>query len=318
MGKHYKQITFAERILIQDWFNLGMSARKIAKRLNRSNSSISREIRLAVNDLYDAKEANDLTIKKRASAKKHSKITHNIIEQVDDLLAINITPEQISGRLALENKNISLSISSIYRLIYKKGWQERLPRKGKKYKKRTRRAAGAKLIPNRVDIDERPEEVERKDTIGHWEGDTVHGSDGYFVTLVERHTKVYLFARVKNKSKKEVAKAIVKLLKPFKKQCKTITFDNGGEFAAHEKISRRLKCKIYFAKPYHSWERGLNENSNGLLRRFFPKGTAIFNSSQKELNNIALMINLRPRKTLNFLTPIEVLTGKRVSLIMKI
>ena len=115
-----------------------------------------------------------------------------------------------------------------------------------------------------------------------------------------------------------VSKAIKKLLKPFKHVCHSITFDNGGEFAGHQSIGRALKCKTYFAKPYHSWQRGLNENTNGLLRRFYPKGFAIGQLTEQEIADTQMLINFRPRKTLNYLTPIEVLLNKRVSLIAAI
>jgi IS30 family transposase len=108
------------------------------------------------------------------------------------------------------------------------------------------------------------------------------------------------------------------MLKPFKHLCHTITFDNGGEFAGHQQIAKYLCCKVYFAKPYHSWQRGLNENTNGLLRRFFPKGMAIKLLPKKETEQAQLLINMRPRKALNYLSPIEFLTGKRVSLIAAI
>ena len=160
--------------------------------------------------------------------------------------------------------------------------------------------------------------MQHKVEVGHWEGDTVYGQDSYLVTMVERVTKILLTCRVKNKTKKNVAKAIKKMLKPFKHLCHTITFDNGGEFAGHQQIAKYLGCKVYFAKPYHSWQRGLNENTNGLLRRFFPKGMAIKSLPEKEIEQAQLLINMRPRKALNYLSPIEFLTGKRVSLIAAI
>jgi IS30 family transposase len=139
-----------------------------------------------------------------------------------------------------------------------------LARQGKRYKPRKDTTAGAYLTPNRVDIDQHPKEVDDKQEIGHWEGDTVYGQEGYLVTLTKRVTKLLFICRVKNKTKKLVSKAIKKLLKPFKHVCHSITFDNGG----HQSIVKALKCKTYVAKPYHSWQRGLNENTNGLLRRF--------------------------------------------------
>ena len=190
-----------------------------------------------------------------------------------------------------------------------------LARKGKPYKQRQGVEAGAHLIPERIDMSERPAHVDENIEFGHWEGDTVYGQDGYLVTLVERRSKFLLTCRVKRKTKAEVTKAVNNLLKPFKESCKTITFDNGGEFAGHKKISRYLKCAIYFAKPYHSWQRGLNENTHGLLRRFFPKGMKIGALPESEIKEAALLINARPRKALNYLNPYEFITNRRVSLI---
>ena len=229
-----------------------------------------------------------------------------------------MTPEQIAGRMKLELPSEAISRQTIYRLVAQRKWHGLLPRKGKRYRKRKGIEAGAHLIPNRVDIDERPACVDLKEEVGHWEGDTVYGQDSYLVTLTERVSKMLLTVRVKNKTKKAVARAIKKMLKPFKDICKTITFDNGGEFAAHESIARALGCKIYFAKPYHSWQRGLNENTNGLLRRFFPKGMKIGGLSKKEIEAAQGSINMRPRKALNYLSPLEFLAGRRVSLIVGI
>jgi len=229
-----------------------------------------------------------------------------------------MTPEQIAGRMKLESFVESVSLQTLYRIVAQERWHKLLPRKGKRYRQRKGIEAGAHLIPNRVDIDERPEQVDLKKEIGHWEGDTVYGQDGYLVTLTERVSRLLLTVRVQNKTKKLVTRAIKKMLKPFRNMCKSITFDNGGEFAGHEEIARALDCKTYFAKPYHSWQRGLNENTNGLLRRFFPKGMKMGELSKKEIEAAELSINMRPRKVLNYLSSLEFLTGQRVSVMLVI
>ena len=190
--------------------------------------------------------------------------------------------------MKLETLDQRVSRQSIYRYIAYKQWRHRLPRKGKRYRQRKGAEAGVYLIPDRVDIDERPGIVDENSELGHWEGDTVYGQDGHFVTLVERVSKVFLTMKVKNKTKKLVSFAIKKLLKPYKKMCKTITFDNGGEFADHKTIAKALKCRIYFAKPYHSWQRGLSENTNGLLRRYYPKGMKIGGLSKYQIAQVLL------------------------------
>jgi transposase, IS30 family len=315
MNNQYKQLTQKERYQIQTLKELGFSARKIAKTLQRSNKTISRELGFAGAKPYCAEEAESLACQKRTQAKKQTKCSQIMKDLIRSMLRIELSPEQISGRMKREAVSNPISGNTVYRLIYEEGWQHLLPRKGKRYKKRKGVEAGAKLIPGRVDIDERPAHVEDKIEKGHWEGDTVYCQDSYLVTLVERVTKTLLTSRVKTKTKKEVTRAINKMLKPFKSICLSITFDNGGEFADHQKIKKHLKCDVYFAKPYHSWQRGLNENTNGLLRRFFPKGMAIGSLPKKEIELAQLLINIRPRKTLNYLSPYEVLTGKRVSLI---
>jgi len=318
MGNSYKQLTLAERYQIQSLCELDFSARRIGNRIQRSNKTISRELKRCPPNVYSADAAHIDSLQQRQEAAKFHKRTAPVIRQVKVLLSLGLTPEQISGRMKLESFEGRVSYQTIYRLIRENQWRDLLPRKGKRYQQRKGVEAGVRLIPNRVDIDERPEHVDLKVDIGHWEGDTVYGQDGYFVTLTERVSKFFLTVRVKNKTKKLVTKAIIKMLKPYESICGTITFDNGGEFAGHEKIARGLNCDIYFAKPYHSWQRGLNENTNGLLRRFFPKGMKIGKLSKKEIDDAQTLINMRPRKALNYLSPIEFLSGKRVSLMLAI
>ena len=318
MNNQYKQLTQKERYQIQALKELGLSGRCIAKKLQRSNKTVSRELNSSGVKSYCAEMADNLATQKRKQAKKFTKCDDAVKKTVENMLFLKLSPEQISGRRKHEKTSKSVCSNTIYRLIYAHKWQHLLPRKGKRYKKRKGIEAGATLIPGRVDIDKRPAHVEDKIEKCHWEADTVYCQDSYLVTLVERVTKTLVTCRVKTKTKKEVTRAIKKMLKPFKSTCLSITFDNGGEFADHQKVKKYLKCDTYFAKPYHSWQRGLNENTNGLLRRFFPKGMAIGSLPKKEIERAQLLINIRPRKTLNYLSPYEVLTGKRVSLIAEI
>lgn len=318
MGNPYNQLTLDERYQIQALNELDFSARAIAIKLNRSNATISKELLRRLADIYCAKTAHQhaMTVK-RAAAKKH-KQTESNLKLIDWLLGFDLSPEQIAGRMALEAYEQRVSRQSIYRYVADKKWRHRLPRAGKRYRQRKGAEAGVHLIPDRVDIDERPAIVDDKVEIGHWEGDTVFGQDGHFVTLVERVSKVFLTIKVKQKTKHLVSLAIRKLLKPYKHICKTITFDNGGEFADHKKVAKALGCKVFFAKPYHSWQRGLNENTNGLLRRYYPKGMKINSLSKQQVAQAQFMINMRPRKALNYLSPYEYLAGKRVSLMLGI
>lgn len=220
------------------------------------------------------------------------------------------SPVQISG--ALKKEGIYISHETIYQFIWKDkkkggGLFKFLRHKGKKYQKRGAINAGRGMIPGRVDISLRDAIVETKSRIGDWEADTIIGAGhkGAIVSLVERKSKISLFMLVPDKTKESVTKAIIQMLGPYKDQVLTITFDNGKEFADHRIISKALNTKCYFARPYHSWERGLNEHTNGLLRQFVPKKTDFGILRQKDIVKYQNLINSRPRKILNFNTPIQ-------------
>ena len=189
-----------------------------------------------------------------------------------------------------------------------------LRHQNKTYRKRYGSSHNRSGIPNRVDIDKRPSEANNRERVGDWEADTIIGKDhkGVIVTLDDRKTKLRLAAPVAGKKAKYVKDAIVTMLSPVKEFVKTITFDNGKEFTLHEKIATDLNCETFFAKPYHSWERGQNENANGLLRQYFPKTMELVDVSLKQVLEAVDKLNNRPRKCLNFKTPYEVfenLTG---------
>jgi len=318
MGTQYRQLTLVERYQIEAFSDMDFSAREMAKRLDRSNKTISDELKRYRKGAYKADVANTMAKQKRTLATKHTKRSLALEKTIQTHLYLGFSPEQIVGRQRLEEAAETVSTCTIYNWVKRLKLRHLLARKGKRYKQRKGAEAGVHLIPNRVDISERPAIVDDNVEMGHWEGDTVHGQDGYLVTLVERVSKILLTKRVKRKTKAEVTRAIKQLMRPYKHLCKTITFDNGGEFADHKKVGKALQCQIYFAKPYHSWQRGLNENTNGLLRRFFPKGAAIGSVPEKAIKEAAFWINIRPRKTLGYLSPYEFLSGKRVSLIVAI
>ena len=169
-------------------------------------------------------------------------------------------------------------------------------------------------IPNRRSIDLRSPAVELRTRVGHWEADTVISKDhkGVLVTLAERKSRFSLIRRVSSKHAQPVGNAVIELLRPHRKHCHTLTFDNGKEFAQHEFMARCLQAKVYFAHPYCSWERGLNENMNGLIRQYFPKGTNFNNVSDDEVNDVVYKLNHRPRKCLNYRTPHEVFYGLNI------
>lgn len=318
MGKHYNQLTLQQRYHIQAFTAVGFSARRIAIELGVSNKTISRELKRCDDGAYNALVAEQDAIKKSQSASKYTKQSTTLRFNIRRLLKSGLSPEQIAGRLALESGHCIVSWQTLYRWIKAWGWRHLLVRQGRPYRPKQGSNAGVRCIPDRVDISERPCIVDENSELGHWEGDTVYGQDSYFVTLTERVSKLFLVCKVSSKSKEAVSVAIKRLLKPFKAICHTITFDNGGEFADHGSIAKTLGCRIYFAKPYCSYQRGLNENTNGLLRRIYPKGDAIGKVSRSEIADVQRAINGRPRKALGFLSPLEFLTNQRVSLIVGI
>ncbi len=239
-------------------------------------------------------------------------------QEVERLIRLDMSPEQAAQRLALEGR-LQISHETIYLHIYvDKRRDDDLWRHLRCQKPRRKRYASGQerrgMIKNRVGIDERPGIVDQKSRIGDWEGDTVIDKNhrGALVTLAERKSRYVLAAQVPGKQAQAVTVEVTRLLRPHKRKCHTVTFDNGKEFAEHEKIAAELNVDIYFAHPYHSWERGLNENSNGLLRQYFPKGMELTAVTQEQVQRAVDLLNHRPRKVLEFRTPFEVFFGKTV------
>jgi IS30 family transposase len=231
---------------------------------------------------------------------------------VEEKLKLQWSPEQISGRLKIERAT-RISHETIYKHIWsdkRKGGflYKHLRHHGKKYNHRSKGSAGRGCIPNRVDIDQRPPIVEEKIRVGDWELDTIIGADqdGVIVSMVDRHSKFTYLIKALNKTAASVRDGIVEKLRPVRDFVYTLTSDNGKEFAYHEEITNILQADFFFAKPYHSWERGLNEHTNGLVRQYLPKGTQFSSCSQELINAIETQLNQRPRKALDFQTPQEV------------
>jgi len=240
-------------------------------------------------------------------------MTPQVIKIIEEKLKEKWSPEQISGRLKLES-DINISHESIYKHIWADKHQGgtlymHLRHAGKKYNKRSSGKAGRGCIPNRTDIKERPAIVEEKLRLGDWEGDTIIGANqkGAILSMVDRGSKLTLLAKLKDKCAVGVVVATKacfdRLAEPI---VHTITYDNGKEFSSHEQISESLDAQCYFATPYHSWERGLNEHTNGLVRQYLPKGTEFSSVSARAIQKIEDALNDRPRKVLAYLTPREV------------
>ena len=313
--KTYNQLTYELRCQIYALKKIGISQNKIALQLKVSQSTISRELsRNTGKRGYRIKQAQSLAQERRLHSRKAIKMTSNLIALIDSKIYMKWSPEQISGWLK-EVHRILISHETIYLHVWadkKRGGQlfQHLRRKGKAYQSRSKdKQAGRGFIKNRVSIDERPTVIDNKSRIGDWEIDLVigKGHSGALVTIVERKTSFTVSMRVDDKSAKSVTAATIALLQPYKEAVHTITADNGKEFAYHEMMTEYLNCGVYFADPYCSWQRGLNENTNGLLRQYWPKATDFKKVSQSEVEDVIVQLNDRPRKKLNYKLPAKLM-----------
>lgn len=307
----YKQLTYEQRCQIEALKKSGISQQAIAALITVSQSSVSRELsRNTGLRGYRHDQAHRNSIERRQATAKPHKMTAELIDEIEDKLFLKWSPEQISGWL-LMNQDTCISHEIIYQHVWADkaaggGLYKYLRRRARKYKVRgSNGKTRSGQIKHRVSIDDRPLVVDEKSRVGDWEIDTVIGKNhsGALVTIVERVTLFTVSMRVKSKRAKEVTAATLALLTPFKGLVRTITSDNGKEFAYHEKIAAGLGCDFYFAHPYRSWERGLNENTNGLLRQYFSKSTDFKTISTKAVKESVDELNNRPRKTLAFKTP---------------
>ncbi|WP_263322374.1 IS30 family transposase [Endozoicomonas sp. Mp262] len=318
--RRYKQLTQGQRYQIEALLEKGHFQNEIAEVAGISESALSRELKRNTGDNgYCAESAHNLAMQRRKSAKKHSKTDERQMPIIEKGLLLGWSPENISCRMKIEVPEIALSHTSVYSRIADNKAQggslyKKLPRFGKRRCKGGKRKAGRSLIPNRVDITERPEVVELRSRLGDWEGDTVYGQDAHLVTLVDRKSRFTLIGKVDTKQAETVADTMISLLKRVS-TVHTITLDNGGEFAAHEKVSEAVNADVFFAKPYASYQRGTNENTNGIIRRTWPKKMALGDLTEEEVWEAELLINTMPRKVLGGRTPLEVYTGKSIALI---
>jgi IS30 family transposase len=318
----YKQLTYEQRCQIEALKKSSISQQAIAAIIGVSQSSVSRELsRNTGLRGYRHGQAHRASIERRQATAKPYKMTAGLIDEINDKVYLKWSPEQISGWLLVEQE-----ICISYEIIYQHVWADKaaggdlykyLRRRARKYKVRgSNGKTRSGQIKNRVSIDDRPIVVDEKSRVGDWEIDTVigKGHSGALVTIVERETLFTVSMRVKSKRAKEVTAATIALLTPFKGLVHTITSDNGKEFAYHEQIAAELECDFYFAHPYCSWERGLNENTNGLLRQDFPKSTDFKTVSAKAVKQSVDQLNDRPRKTLAFKTPAALMKKEMAAL----
>lgn len=309
---YYTHLSLDERYRIEAMFETGRSCQAIARALGRSTSTISRERQRCPSGekAYCATKAHTRYIQSKAP---NARTLDESVWLVGlSLLKEEWSPDQISLRLKEEANGVhQISRQTFYARIGADkragGTWYKLLRHGRPYRKRNTKETRGK-IPNRQDISERPAEVEERKVVGHFEGDTMIGAkhQGVLVTLTERVTGLTLIKAVPNKTAEVVAAAMIELLGPIREWVKTLTLDNGLEFAEHQKITAAIGAQVYFAKPYSSWQRGTNENTNGLIRQYFKKGTSLKNVRECDVHHAMFRLNNRPRKRLKYKSPLEV------------
>ncbi len=303
---NYQQLTEGQRYQIALLYEDKFSLTEIGRRIGVNKSTISREVRRnRASDGYRPDKAQRLCEVRRSSSAKRC-ICPKTVDFVEFALGWKWSPEQISGVAQI----IGLPVSHewVYQYVYAdKVSGGELYKHLRQGKRRYRRGEGKKRspIPDAVSIELRPAIVDERGRLGDWEADLVLGQQGTgaIVTLAERKSRIYLTKKVFSKDSHEVSNAIISLLREYKDVCHTITFDNGGEFSQHKAIAKALEAECYFAHPYASYERGLNENTNGLLRQFIPKGTDLRTVSEEDLQRYQGALNSRPRKCLEFRQP---------------
>ncbi|MFT3742550.1 MAG: IS30 family transposase [Gammaproteobacteria bacterium] len=316
----YKQLDYLTRCKIFGLWRAGLNQTEIANDIGVHKSTISRELNRNITLVrttlgswqYKPDYAQTYAETRRKEKPKRIKFTKEVEQFIREKLQEEWSPEQISG-YAKCHKLFSLSHERIYQFILadkNKGGQlyKHLRHQHKKYRKRYGSPDRQGPIKNRIMIDDRPKIVEEKKRLGDWEIDTIIGKEHQkaIVTLVERVSKKTLIGQVGSKKADFVSAQIVRLLTEIKPYVLTITADNGSEFAQHEWVSTVLEAAFYFAHPYHSWERGLNENTNGLIRQYIPKGKDFTELTDSDIIKIQGKLNNRPRKSLGFATPNEV------------
>ena len=308
----YTQLTHTQRYQISALLKIGHLQTEIAKAIGVHKSTISREIRRNRGKRgYRPKQAHQFTIARRDKAK--SRITDKDWELIEELICLDWSPEQISDCCRKEQE-LQISHEWIYQYIYRDkrngGTLWKHLRCRKKRKKRYGSYDKRGQIPNRTSIDERPQVVEDRSRLGDWEADTIigKGKKGAIVTLVDRKSRYLRMGLVSKRTKEAVKEMIITLLADF--LVHTITCDNGKEFAGHEDIAKALEASIYFAHPYASWERGTNENTNGLIRQYIPKDTKFSELTHEDISFVENRLNTRPRKCLSFNPPVVFLNNR--------
>ncbi len=319
MSKTYVQLTEAERELIAKMHWEGKGPSEIARTIGRNKGTVSRELRRNSSQEYSCYtpcQAHKRSVQRKLTARHSRPLLKNekIQQYVRRKLKLNWSPEIIAGRLKQSGQ--SISHEAIYQFIYHWDTPDReqlISQLCRAHRKRHMKGKWRKVrktkIPNRVSIDARPKVVDHRKQVGHWEADTLisRKSKAALHSMTERVTRLLRLSKLKSKSAAEFNKAVAKTLKKLPPRVKrTLTLDNGTENASHKELTERLGIKCYFADPYAAWQRGSNEQINGLIRRYLPKGTDFSKIDKDQIKKIERLINNRPRKCLGFKTPLEV------------
>lgn len=316
--RHYTHLTAREREVIMCLARSGETVTAIAVEVGRNKSTVSRELaRNSTSDGYSALTASEKYSERRARCGRRRILDDPKVYDIvrSKFLEEQWSPEQIEGRLKLEGSEISISDTTIYRAIWAGRFDGELPGQRKAFRKlrhrgKRRHRKGEQDRRGRIvvshDIGERPQEADDRSRLGDWEADTVAGkpNSACLVTLVDRKSRLLIGGKTKSKKSRHVNRVMKKSLAG--QPLESISPDRGKEFAAHAEITGELGVEFYFALPHHPWQRGTNENTNGLLREYFPKGTQFEKVSDKRIAEVYDKLNRRPRKTLGFKTPYEV------------
>jgi transposase, IS30 family len=319
----YQQITSEERHTIAALRRQQPrpSYAEIARVVGRPRCTILREVRRNRSHhdgAYRSLRAQEMTNARRSRSRRNCRLSTADWDVIHELLWADLSPQQVSGRLRLEDR-LSVSHETIYKHIWHDkrhgGQLYRRLRQRPKYRKRYGTCEKRGRLAGKRHISERPAAVELRRELGHWEIDTMNGtgSKHCILTLVERTSGCVLIGKLRDHTVAEMNRRAIQLISGRPDLFKTITADNGTEFHGYEGIERATRVMFYFATPYHSWERGTNENTNGLIRQYLPKGRSLKDLSQSQCNEIARILNNRPRKRLGFLTPLERLRQRTLS-----
>ncbi len=322
----YRQLTSEERYMLAALRRQGLNRAEIARLLGRHRSTVCRELgrnSTRADGRYRASTAQERTNGRRSRSRRNQRFSAADFALVEQLLCRQWSPEQVAGHL----RRLGL-LSVSHETIYRHVWRDK--REGgtlythlRGARKRRRKRYGAydsrgRLAGKRL-ISERPAEVESRGRVGHWEAATVAGSGSRdcVVTLVERQTGLVMIGKLGDRTAAGLSRRVTRLVRRHGGAFETVTADNGTEFHDYQRIEGLTGVAFYFARPYHSWERGSNENANGLIRQYLPKGMSMAGLTQHQCNAIARRLNTRPRKRLGFRTPLECFNESSVSVALQ-